>query len=154
MKGLPIAVKFGYCMRVDAYRTPYPPLDQGLRVGAIFSLIPREEQHVQMKTRVVGVLATSACAIGMMGAPAFASVYHSYNGSYNHSYNHSYSSVKNTYNRLSNVGNTSILSGNTVDIPVSIPIDVCGNAIAILGFAEASCQGGAGVFQNSPNSGW
>jgi ChpA-C len=90
---------------------------------------------VQMKTRVAGVLATSACGIVMMGAPAFASV--------NHSYTH-----------LSNVGNVTILSGNTLNMPISVPVDVCGNAIAILGFAEASCQGGAGVFLNSPDSGW
>jgi hypothetical protein len=55
---------------------------------------------------------------------------------------------------VTNIGNLSILSGNRVDIPISIPINVCGNAIAILGFAEASCQGGAGVFLNSPDSGW
>jgi hypothetical protein len=30
-----------------------------------------------------------------------------------------------------------------VQIPVQIPIDICGNAIAILGFSNASCQGGA-----------
>jgi hypothetical protein len=48
----------------------------------------------------------------------------------------------------------SILNGNTVNIPVSIPIDVCGNAVAVLGFAEASCQGGAGVFNGSQGSGW
>jgi small secreted domain DUF320 len=88
---------------------------------------------VQMKTRVAGVLATSACAVGLIGAPAFASTHNV----------HVYDS-----------GNTSILSGNTVNIPISIPVDVCGNAIAILGFAEASCQGGAGVFLNSPNGGW
>jgi hypothetical protein len=90
---------------------------------------------VQMKTRVAGVLATSACAVAVMGGPAFASTY---NGGY-HDYN---------------VGNVSVLSGNTVNIPISIPIDVCGNAVAVLGFAEASCQGGAGVFNGSPDSGW
>jgi hypothetical protein len=88
---------------------------------------------VQLKTRVAGVLATSACAVGLIGAPAFASTHN----------DHVYDS-----------GNTSILSDNTVNIPISIPVDVCGNAIAILGFAEASCQGGAGVFLNSPNGGW
>jgi hypothetical protein len=88
---------------------------------------------VQMKTRVAGVLAASACAVGVMGGPAFAST---------HSIH--------VYNK----GNITILSGNTVNIPISIPVDVCGNAIAILGFAEASCQGGAGVILSSPVSGW
>jgi ChpA-C len=90
---------------------------------------------VQMKTRVAGVLATSACAVAMIGGPAFAS-------------------TCSAGNHVTNVGNISILSGNTVNIPISIPVDVCGNAIAILGFAEASCQGGAGVFLGSPGSGW
>ncbi|HEY1622998.1 MAG TPA: chaplin family protein [Streptosporangiaceae bacterium] len=84
-----------------------------------------------MKTRVAGVLATSACAVGLMAAPAFASTHNVYN-----------------------FRNVSVLSDNTVNIPISIPVDVCGNAIAILGFAEASCQGGAGAFLNSPNGGW
>jgi small secreted domain DUF320 len=88
-----------------------------------------------MKTRVAGVLAMSACAVAVMGGPAFASTY---NGGYH----------------INNAGNVSILNGNTVNIPVSIPIDVCGNAVAVLGFAEASCQGGAGVFNGSPDSGW
>lgn len=83
---------------------------------------------MQMKTRVAGVLAASACAVGLVGAPAFASTHNVYNA-----------------------GNVSVLSGNTVNIPVAIPVDVCGNAIAILGFAEASCRGGAGVILNNPN---
>jgi ChpA-C len=91
---------------------------------------------VQMKTRVAGVLAASAAAVAMMGAPAFASPAHHH------------------YGQETNVGNISILSGNTIYAPISIPINVCGNAIAILGVAEASCQGGAGVFNNSPYGGW
>lgn len=92
---------------------------------------------MQMKTRVAGVLAASASAVAMMGAPAFASPAH-HTGGY----------------QVNNIGNVSILSGNKVNIPISIPVNICGNAIAILGFAEASCQGGAGVFLNSPDSGW
>lgn len=89
---------------------------------------------MQMKSRVAGVLVASASAVAMMGAPAFASTHPD--------------------NQVSNFGNLSVLSGNRVYAPISIPINVCGNAIAILGFAEASCQGGAGVFLNSPDSGW
>ena len=88
---------------------------------------------MQMKTRVAGVLATSACAVGMLGAPAFASTHNVH-----------------IYNR----GNMWIISDNTVNMPITIPVDMCGNAIAVLGFAEASCQGGAGAFLNSPNGGW
>jgi hypothetical protein len=44
-----------------------------------------------------------------------------------------------------NIGNVSVLGGNQVNAPVSIPINLCGNAAAILGFATAGCQGGASV---------
>jgi hypothetical protein len=52
-----------------------------------------------------------------------------------------------------NTGNASVLSGNQVNVPVSIPIDVCGNAAAILGIAMAGCQGGASVAGISGGSG-
>jgi hypothetical protein len=40
-------------------------------------------------------------------------------------------------------GNLGLLSGTQALIPVQIPINICGNAIAVLGSAEAGCQGGA-----------
>ncbi|MEO5876719.1 MAG: chaplin [Streptosporangiaceae bacterium] len=42
-------------------------------------------------------------------------------------------------------GNSSVLGGNQVFAPISIPINVCGNAIAVLGIAGAGCEGGAVV---------
>ena len=43
-------------------------------------------------------------------------------------------------------GNLSILGGNQVYAPISVPVNVCGNAIgAILGIAQAGCKGGASV---------
>jgi hypothetical protein len=76
-----------------------------------------------MKTRVAGVLAVTAAAVAMMGGSAFAG-----------------SPV--TGNILGN-GNIPIASGNNVQVPVSVPINVCGVAVAILGFSNAGCQGGA-----------
>ena len=35
--------------------------------------------------------------------------------------------------------NAGVLNGNQTDISVDVPITVCGNAIAIFGFASASC---------------
>jgi hypothetical protein len=29
---------------------------------------------------------------------------------------------------------------------VQVPVDICGNAVGLLGFANASCQGGAAAF--------
>jgi len=40
-------------------------------------------------------------------------------------------------------GNVGLLSGTQVLLPVQIPINICGNAIGVLGSAEAGCQGGA-----------
>ena len=42
-------------------------------------------------------------------------------------------------------------SGNNVQIPVQVPVDICGNAVGLLGFANASCQGGAAAFLDSFN---
>ncbi|MEU9025245.1 chaplin family protein [Actinomadura sp. NPDC048394] len=42
-------------------------------------------------------------------------------------------------------GEHSVLGGNQVNAPISAPVDVCGNAVAIIGKAEAGCKGGATV---------
>jgi ChpA-C len=42
-------------------------------------------------------------------------------------------------------GRGGVLSGNQVIVPVSIPVDVCGNAISVIGVSEAGCRGGASV---------
>ena len=81
---------------------------------------------MQIKTRVAGVLATSAAAIAIMGGPAFAS-------------------------NNSVVGNI-VGNGNNVQIPVQVPVDICGNAVGLLGLANASCQGGVAAFLDSLNS--
>jgi hypothetical protein len=88
-----------------------------------------------MKTRVAGVLATTASAVAMLGAPAFASVAQG---------------PVNVGNIIGN-GNVSTDSGNYVNSPVSDPSNTCGIALAFLGFAEASCEGGAAVYYNSFN---
>ncbi|MEV5411041.1 chaplin family protein [Thermopolyspora sp. NPDC052614] len=42
-------------------------------------------------------------------------------------------------------GRSSVLGGNQVVAPITAPINVCGNAAAVLGQAEAACKGGAKV---------
>ncbi|MGI5325489.1 chaplin family protein [Actinomadura nitritigenes] len=42
-------------------------------------------------------------------------------------------------------GKHSVLGGNQVNAPISVPVDVCGNAVAIIGKAEAGCKGGSTV---------
>jgi hypothetical protein len=39
--------------------------------------------------------------------------------------------------------NTGLLNGNQIDLPIQVPVDVCGNAVGVLGTANASCEGGA-----------
>jgi hypothetical protein len=75
---------------------------------------------VKMRTRVAGVLAATAAGVALMAAPAFA------NGGGN-----------------GNGGVFSILGGNTVNVPVQAPVNACGIAVGIIGFANAGCQGGA-----------
>jgi hypothetical protein len=78
---------------------------------------------VQIKTRVAGIVAVSASAVALMAAPAFAQSGPSGN--------------------VTGVGNLGILNGNAVNVPITAPINLCGGAIAILGFANAHCVGGA-----------
>jgi hypothetical protein len=42
-------------------------------------------------------------------------------------------------------GDGGVLSGNQVIVPVSIPVNVCGNAVAVVGISGAGCKGGATV---------
>jgi LPXTG-motif cell wall-anchored protein len=44
---------------------------------------------------------------------------------------------------VNGIGNTSLASGNTINAPVSVPINVCSISLALLGFANSSCVGGA-----------
>ena len=49
-------------------------------------------------------------------------------------------------------GNNGVLNGNQLQVPVQIPVDVCGNAIAVLGVAGAGCDGGASA--DIDDDGW
>ncbi|MFD0557475.1 small secreted domain DUF320 [Stackebrandtia endophytica] len=40
-------------------------------------------------------------------------------------------------------GNNGVLNGNQIQAPIQVPINVCGNAIAVAGVAGAGCHGGA-----------
>ncbi|GAA3790282.1 hypothetical protein GCM10022226_06480 [Sphaerisporangium flaviroseum] len=42
-------------------------------------------------------------------------------------------------------GRSSVLGGNQVVAPITAPINVCGNAVAVIGGAFAGCRGGASV---------
>ncbi|MEO5873628.1 MAG: chaplin family protein, partial [Streptosporangiaceae bacterium] len=46
-------------------------------------------------------------------------------------------------------GDHSVLGGNQVEAPISAPVDVSGNALAIFGTADATSQGGTKVVNKS-----
>jgi hypothetical protein len=50
-------------------------------------------------------------------------------------------------------GNVSLLSGNTVTAPISAPVNLCGISLAVLGFANSGCEGGASSTIVIPPSG-
>ncbi|WP_449061140.1 chaplin family protein, partial [Planomonospora algeriensis] len=50
-------------------------------------------------------------------------------------------------------GDHSILGGNQIVAPITAPINVCGNAVAVVGRAAAGCKGGASVEQSGKGSG-
>lgn len=35
------------------------------------------------------------------------------------------------------------ISGNQVNVPIAVPVNVCGNAVAVIGVAVAGCKGGS-----------
>ncbi|MFC9971468.1 chaplin family protein [Spirillospora sp. NPDC127200] len=50
-------------------------------------------------------------------------------------------------------GQSGVASGNQVNAPVSVPVNACGNAVAIFGSAEAGCAGGAKVDNHGSGGG-
>ncbi|GAA2265397.1 hypothetical protein GCM10010402_21390 [Actinomadura luteofluorescens] len=42
-------------------------------------------------------------------------------------------------------GKRGVASGNQVNAPISVPVNACGNAVAVVGGAQAGCEGGAKV---------
>lgn len=68
---------------------------------------------MKLRTRVAGVSAATAAAVAMMGPSAVVQS-----------------------------APFSILSGNTVNALLSVPVNVCGVAAGILAFADAGCFDG------------
>ncbi len=67
------------------------------------------------KLTAAGVLAAAASGVMLLAAPANAGTN----------------------------GRGGVLSGNQVVVPISIPVDACGNSVGILGIAGSGCRGGA-----------
>jgi hypothetical protein len=80
--------------------------------------------QVIKKLAAAGVVAAAASGALLLGSPAYAD------------------------NDTSGAGG--VLSGNQAVIPISIPVDLCGNSVAILGLAGSHCRGGASVGHGNP----
>ncbi|MEV5828784.1 chaplin family protein [Spirillospora sp. NPDC052242] len=92
------------------------------------------------KLAATGVLGFAITASALAAAPAaYAGGGDGHHG--HHGKKHDSGSFKN--NKTS--GNFSILGGNQVFAPISVPVNVCGNAVAVVGIAGAGCKGGAEV---------
>ncbi|WP_067480061.1 chaplin [Actinomadura hibisca] len=50
---------------------------------------------------------------------------------------------------LKSSGEDSVLGGNQANIPISVPVNVCGNSAAVLGLAKSHCKGGAHVINEN-----
>jgi hypothetical protein len=90
------------------------------------------------KVRWVSATAGAALVAAMFALPGADAAYASDNG-----------------NTTGN-GNVSVLSGNSITAPVSVPVNLCGISLAVAGFSNAGCEGGAsstisGVDGNSHN---
>jgi hypothetical protein len=53
---------------------------------------------------------------------------------------------------FNSAGNSGVLSGNQINATLQAPIDVCGNAIGIVGNASAACRGGSWADLGSDSS--
>lgn len=86
------------------------------------------------KLAATGVLGFAVAGAALVSTPAYAGTYGGGHGHGHGSFHHNKTS-----------GDHSVLGGNQVIAPISIPVNVCGNAVAVIGEAYAACKGGASV---------
>jgi hypothetical protein len=77
------------------------------------------------KVRWVSATAGAALVAAMFALPGAGVAYASDNG-----------------NTTGN-GNISVLSGNSITAPISVPVNLCGISLAVAGFSNAGCEGGS-----------
>ncbi|MBO2460386.1 chaplin family protein [Actinomadura violacea] len=90
------------------------------------------------KLAATGILGFAVAGSVLAAAPAYA-------GGWDHGHGKDHGHGHGQFNGNHTSGNFSILGGNQINAPISIPIDVCGNAVAVIGIAGAGCKGGASV---------
>lgn len=90
------------------------------------------------KLAATGILGFAVAASALAAAPAHAAVL----GGHGHGHGHG---GDGWFSDNETSGNGSILGGTQVIAPISVPVNVCGNAVAVVGIASAQCKGGAEV---------
>ncbi|XRQ06527.1 chaplin family protein [Actinomadura welshii] len=79
------------------------------------------------KLAATGVLGFAVAASALAAAPAQAATYGGHDGG------------DGSHNSTS--GNFGILNGNQVIAPISAAVNVCGNAVSVIGVSSAQCKG-------------
>ena len=77
------------------------------------------------KVRWVSATAGAALVAAMFALPGAGAAYASDNGN------------------TTGSGNVSVLSGNSITAPISVPVNLCGISFAVAGFSNADCDGGS-----------
>jgi hypothetical protein len=84
------------------------------------------------------VLGTAAAALAFTAGPASAGGHGDRHDGRGHGHGHSNDWHDGNGLGQSSHGNVGLLNGNQAQIPIHIPINVCGNSIAILGLANSN----------------
>ncbi|MDA0563553.1 DUF320 domain-containing protein [Streptomonospora sp. S1-112] len=76
------------------------------------------------KTFAAGIVTAASAGVLLMGTPAFASDY------------------------VQSAGNGGVVAGNQAVVNADIPVNGCGNAVAVLGNAGANCWNSGVIISN------
>ncbi|WP_433474895.1 chaplin family protein [Spirillospora sp. CA-142024] len=91
------------------------------------------------KLAATGILGFAVAGSALAATPAYAAAY---GGGDGHHHGKGHDDLF-SHNKTSD--NFGILNGTQVIAPISVPVDVCGNAVAVIGGASAKCKGGSSV---------
>jgi hypothetical protein len=94
------------------------------------------------KLAASGILGLAVAGSALAATPAYASAY---GGGWDHGHHgHHHHHGGGAGNGNTTAGNFGVLNGTQVVAPISAAVDVCGNAVAVLGIAgSGGCKGGA-----------
>ncbi|WP_433464921.1 chaplin family protein [Spirillospora sp. CA-128828] len=95
------------------------------------------------KLAATGILGFAVAGSALAATPAYAATYGGDGG--HHGKGHHGKGGDDWFSNNKTSDNFGILNGTQVIAPISVPVDVCGNAVAVIGGAKAKCKGGSSV---------